>query len=74
MTTWRELFEELSGSQASAFRAGDIVKVRHTMAGLETLIRNFQEVGCPNHDMAIPEPIISHIRKEMALRFPGVGR
>ena len=72
--TWQELFEELSTSQFNAFGAGDIVKVRHTMAGIETLIRNFQDVGCPVHTEAVPEPILAHIRNEMRLKFPGGGR
>ena len=72
--TWQELFEELSASQFEAFRAGDIVKVRHTIAGIETLIRNFQDCGCPTHSDAVPEPIVAHIRNEMRLKYPGGGR
>ena len=72
--TWQELFDELSAKQSSAFRAGDIVNVRHAIAGIETFIRNFQDCGCPNHAEAVPEPIVAHIRNEMALRFPGGGR
>jgi hypothetical protein len=72
--TWQELFEELSTTQFNAFRAGDIVKVRHTIAGIETLIRNFQDCGCPGHTDAVPEPIVAHIRNEMKLKFPGMGR
>ncbi len=71
---WQELFNELSTTQADAFRTGDVVKVRHTIAGIETFVRNYQEVGCPAHAAAVPEPILAHIRKEMTLRFPGVGR
>lgn len=72
--TWQELFNELSSSQADAFRTGDVTKVRHTIAGIETLVRNYQEVGCPDRDAAMPEPIVSHIRKEMALKYPGGGK
>ncbi len=72
--TWQELFDELSNTQSNAFKAGDVVKVRHTIAGIETFVRNYQEVGCPNHAANVPEPLVSHIRKEMALKFPGVGR
>jgi hypothetical protein len=72
--TWEELFEELSTRQSKAFRGGDIVSVRHTIAGIETLIRNFQDCGCPGHTETIPEPIVAHIRNEMALKFPGAGR
>ncbi len=72
--TWQELFEELSTSQSAAFRAGDIVKLRHTIAGIETFVRNYHDVGCPDHAAPVPEPIVSHIRKEMALKFPGGGR
>jgi hypothetical protein len=72
--TWHELFEELSTTQLNAFRGGDIVKVRHTIAGIETFIRNYQDSGCPSHTDAIPEPIIAHIQTEMRLRFPGAGR
>lgn len=72
--TWQELFEELSTRQSDAFRAGDIVNVRHTMAGIETLIRNFQESGCPVHTESVPARILAHIRNEMALKFPGGGR
>jgi hypothetical protein len=72
--TWQELFEELSTTQFNAFRAEDIVKVRHTIAGIETFIRNYQDSGCPSHTEAIPEPIVAHIRNEMRLKFPGVGR
>lgn len=72
--TWDELFEELSARQSNAFRAGDIVNVRHAIAGIETFIRNYQDSGCPSHTGAVPEPIIAHIRSEMALRFPGTGR
>jgi hypothetical protein len=71
---WQELFEELSNTQFNAFQAGDIVKVRHTIAGIETFIRNYQDSGCPGHTEAVPEPIVAHIRNEMRLRFPGVGR
>ncbi len=71
--TWQQLFDELSTSQSGAFLAGDIVKVRHTIAGIETFIRNYQDVGCPDHAASVPEPIVSHIRKEMALRFPWSG-
>ncbi len=72
--TWQELFDELSTLQSQAFRSGDVVKVRHTITGIEILVRNYQEVGCPSQRAAMPEPIVSHIRKEMALKFPGVGR
>jgi hypothetical protein len=72
--TWQELFEELSTTQFSAFRDGDIVKVRHTIAGIETLIRNYQDSGSPSHTDAVPEPIVAHIRTEMRLKFPGPGR
>jgi hypothetical protein len=72
--TWQELFEELSTTQFNAFRAGDIVKVRHTIAGIETFIRNYQELRCPSHTEAVPEPIVAHIRNEMRLKFPGAGR
>jgi hypothetical protein len=72
--TWQELFEELSASQFNAFRAGDIVKVRHTIAGIETFIRNYQDVGSPVHTEAVPEPIVAHIRNEMRLKYPGGGR
>jgi hypothetical protein len=72
--TWQELFEELSARQSNAFRADDIVSVRHTIAGIETFIRNYQDSGCPGHTESMPEQIIAHIRKEMALKFPGVGR
>jgi hypothetical protein len=72
--TWDELFEELSTRQATAFRAGDIVNVRHAIAGIETFIRNYQDSGCPSHTGMVPEPIIAHIRSEMALRFPGKGK
>jgi hypothetical protein len=72
--TWQELFEELAATQSNAFRAGDIVNVRHAMAGIETFIRNFQESGCPSHTEAVPEPIVAHIRNEMRLKFPGGGR
>ena len=72
--TWQELFDELATTQSDAFRAGDMVKVRHTIAGIETLVRNYQDVGCPDHAETVPEPIVSHIRKEMALNFPGRGR
>ncbi len=71
---WQELFEELSTTQSNAFRAGDIVTVRHAIAGIETFIRNYQDCGCPGHTEAIPEPIIAHIRNEMRLKFPGGGR
>jgi hypothetical protein len=69
--TWQELFEELSTTQSNAFRAGDIVTVRHATAGIETFIRNFQDSGSPSHADAVPEPVIAHIRSEMALKFPG---
>ena len=72
--TWLELFNELSTTQSDAFRAGDVVKVRHTIAGIETLVRNYQDAGCPNQAATMPESIVSHIRKEMALRFPGGGK
>jgi hypothetical protein len=72
--TWQELFEELSARQSKAFRAGDIVSVRHTIAGIETFIRNYQDSGCPGHSEAVPEPIVAHIRTEMLLKFPGAGR
>jgi hypothetical protein len=72
--TWQELFEELSTRQSNAFRAGDIVNVRHTIAGIETFIRNYQDSGCPSHTESVPERIVAHIRNEMALRFPGAGR
>ena len=72
--TWQELFEELSTRQSTAFKAGDIVSVRHTIAGIETFIRNYQDSGCPSHTGMVPEPIIAHIRSEMALRFPGKGK
>jgi hypothetical protein len=72
--TWQELFDELSMSQSKAFRAGDIVSVRHTIAGIETFIRNYQDSGCPSHADTVPEPIVAHIRTEMALKFPGRGR
>jgi hypothetical protein len=72
--TWQELFEELSARQSKAFRAGDIVSVRHTIAGIETFIRNYQDSGCPGHTETVPAPIVAHIRTEMALKFPGAGR
>jgi hypothetical protein len=72
--TWQQLFEELSTTQSNAFRAGDIVTVRHTLAGIETFIRNYQDSGCPSQTQAIPEPIVAHIRNEMRLKFPGAGR
>jgi hypothetical protein len=72
--TWQELFEELSTMQSDAFRAGDITNVRHAIAGIETFIRNYQDLGLPSHTGAVPEPIVAHIRNEMRLRFPGVGR
>ncbi len=72
--TWEELFEELSTMQSQAFRAGDVVSVRHAIAGIETFIRNFQDCGCPNHTVMVPAPIIAHIRSEMALKFPGMGK
>jgi hypothetical protein len=72
--TWAELFEELSTRQSNAFRAGDIVSVRHTIAGIETFIRNYQDSGCPGHTESMPDNIIAHIRMEMALRFPGAGK
>jgi hypothetical protein len=72
--TWQELFEELSTRQSKAFRAGHIVSVRHTIAGMETFIRNYRDSGCPSHAETIPEPIVAHIRNEMALKFPGAGR
>jgi hypothetical protein len=72
--TWQDLFEELSTRQSKAFRAGDIVNVRHAIAGIETFIRNYQDVGCPGHAESIPEHIVAHIRNEMALKFPGGGR
>jgi hypothetical protein len=72
--TWQELFEELSTSQSNAFRNGEVVKVRHTIAGIETFIRNFQDAGCPSHTEKMPEPIVAHIRNEMALKYPGAGR
>ncbi len=72
--TWQELFEELSARQSKAFRAGDIVSVRHTIAGIETFVRNYQDSGFPGHSEAVPEPIVAHIRTEMALKFPGAGR
>ena len=72
--TWDELFEELSTRQATAFRAGDIVNVRHAIAGIETFIRNYQDSGCPAHTESVPVPILAHIRNEMALKFPGAGR
>jgi hypothetical protein len=72
--TWQELFEELSTTQSNAFRAGDIVNVRHTIAGIETFIRNFQDLGCPSHTESVPEPVVAHIRNEMRLKFPGMGR
>jgi hypothetical protein len=74
MMTWQELFNELSTTQSDAFRARDVVKVRHTIAGIETFVRNYQDVGCPDHSATVPEPIVSHIRKEMALKYPGGGR
>ncbi len=46
---WQELFNEPATRQSDAFRAGDVVKVRHTIAGLETIVRNRQDVGCPDH-------------------------
>lgn len=72
--TWQELFEELSTRQSDAFRAGDIINVRHAIAGIETFIRNYQDSSCPAHAEAVPDHIVAHIRSEMALRFPGVGR
>jgi hypothetical protein len=72
--TWQDLFEELSIRQSKAFRAGDIVNVRHTIAGIETFIRNYQDSGCPGQTESVPEHIVHHIRNEMALKFPGVGR
>jgi len=72
--TWQELFDELSTTQTNAFRDGDIAGVRHTIAGIEIFIRNYQDAGSPSHAAAVPEPIVAHIRKEMALRFPGRGR
>jgi hypothetical protein len=72
--TWQELFNELSTTQSDAFRAGDVIKVRHTIAGIETFVRNYQDAGCPEHGAIVPEPIVSHIRKEMALKFAGWGR
>jgi hypothetical protein len=69
--TWQELFDQLSTTQSQAFGAGDVTRVRHTMAGIETLVRNYQEVGCPNRAARVPEPIVQHINTEMALRFPG---
>jgi hypothetical protein len=72
--TWQELFEELSTTQSNAFRAGEIDNVRHTMAGMETLIRNYQDSGFPSHTAAVPEPIVAHIRTEMRLKFPGVKK
>jgi hypothetical protein len=74
MMTWQELFNELSTTQSDAFQVGDVVKVRHTIAGIETFVRNYQDVGCPDHAATVPESIVSHIRKEMALKFPGGGR
>jgi hypothetical protein len=71
---WQELFEELSTRQSEAFRTGDIVTVRHTIAGIETFIRNYQDSGCPIHTETVPEPIVAHIRTEMALKFPGACR
>jgi hypothetical protein len=72
--TWQELFNELSTTQSDAFRAGGMVKVRHTIAGIETLVRNYQDLGCPDHAATMPEPIVSHIRREMALKYPGGGK
>jgi hypothetical protein len=72
--TWQELFEELSAMQSNAFRAGDIITVRHAIAGIETFIRNYQDSGLPGHTGAVPEPIVAHIRNEMRLKFPGGGR
>ena len=71
---WQELFNEPATRQSDAFRAGDVVKVRHTIAGIETYVRNYQDVGCPDHAASVPEPIVSHIRKEMALKYPGGAR
>lgn len=72
--TWQELFEELSTRQSNAFRAGDIVNLRHTLAGIETFVRNYQDLGCPGHTESVPERVAAHIRNEMALRFPGGGK
>jgi hypothetical protein len=72
--TWQELFNELSATQADAFLASDVARVRHTIAGIETFVRNYQDVGCPDHAAPVPEPIVSHIRKEMALKYPGGGK
>lgn len=72
--TWQELFSELSTTQSDAFRASDVAKVRHTVAGIEILVRHYQDAGCPDQAAAVPEPLVSHIRKEMALHFPGTNR
>lgn len=72
--TWQELFNELSSTQSEAFRASDVAKVRHTIAGIEILVRHYQDEGCPNHAASVPESLVSHIRKEMALHFPGSNR
>jgi hypothetical protein len=72
--TWQELFEELSTMQSKAFQAGEVVNVRHAIAGIETFIRNYQDSGAPSRGETVPEPIIAHIRSEMALKFPGMGR
>ena len=54
--TWQELFDELSTTQTNAFRDGDIAGVRHTIAGIEIFIRNYQDSGAPAMVRLFPSP------------------